>query len=77
MAHRAPNPAHCRHHAHTIPPVEPHGFGIIDKINVFYNDAGGDGRGNLRENREDPAPTVGVGGAGHCGVLPLAIIRHK
>ena len=23
---------------------------------------GGDGRGNLRENREDPAPTVGVAG---------------
>ncbi len=23
---------------------------------------GGGGRGNLRENREDPAPTVGIGG---------------
>ena len=23
---------------------------------------GGDGRGNLRENREDPAPTVGIVG---------------
>ena len=22
----------------------------------------GEGRGNLRENREDPAPTVGIGG---------------
>ena len=26
-----------------------------------YGD-GGDGRGNLRENREDPAPTVGIAG---------------
>ena len=26
---------------------------------------------------EDPAPTVGVGGDGRCGVLPLAIIRHR
>ncbi len=26
---------------------------------------------------EDPAPTVGVGGDGRCGVLPLGIIRHR
>ena len=26
---------------------------------------------------EDPAPAVGVGGDGRCGVLPLAIIRHR
>ena len=27
---------------------------------------GRDGRGNLRENREDPAPTVGRLRGGHC-----------
>ncbi len=33
---------------------------------------GGGGRGNLRENREDPTPTVGVGG----DVYPIKTMRH-
>ena len=34
----------------------------------------GSGRGNLRENREDPAPTVWHMRGGGCGVSPLVSI---
>ena len=39
-------------------PLQRCSYAMIWMMGVY----GGGGRGNLRENREDPAPTVGVGG---------------
>ena len=41
-------------------PLQRCSYAMIWMMGVY----GGGGRGNLRENREDPAPTVGVGGEG-------------
>ena len=57
-------------------PLQRCSYAMIWMMGVY----GGGGRGNLRENRKDPAPTVGVGGDVYpikkrCGII-ITATRH-
>ena len=45
-------------------------------LRVWFARIMGDGRGNLRENRKDPPPTVGIAGRSLRGMPPTIICAH-